>query len=158
MHNVKAINNASVFYIQTVGFNTEWFDFNLAAYCRVFFNDIGFFDEIFFPLYYDDLDFCLRLRKKGYRLFLIPYAKIYHKISLSVGGRNSPQERFLMARNSGYYFRKHLKTWQLPFIVIYRLSSAILWTIRLLKQRNYEAVQYHWKGLVAGWIQKMPRK
>ncbi len=120
------------------------------------FEQVGFLDEIFFPIYYDDLDFCLRLKKKDLPIYLIPQAIIFHRESMSVGGRNSPRERYLMARNSGYYFRKHMKLWQAPFIFIFRIGSGILWTVRLALKRNFPAIKSYWKGFYEGWFMKFP--
>lgn len=121
------------------------------------FKKSGLFDESYFPLYYDDLDFCLRLKRLGFSLYLIPAAKIYHNVSVSVGGKNSPKERYLMARNSGYYYRKNMRFWQAPLIFLFRLISAILWTFRLLKDRNYESIKSYWKGFFTGWFGKLPQ-
>ncbi|OPZ93128.1 MAG: N-acetylglucosaminyl-diphospho-decaprenol L-rhamnosyltransferase [Firmicutes bacterium ADurb.Bin419] len=120
------------------------------------FNKSGLFDESYFPLYYDDLDYCLRLKRLGFNLYLIPAAKIYHNVSVSVGGKNSPKERYLMARNSGYYFRKNMRSWQAPFIFSFRLISAMLWTFRLLKENNTESIQSYWKGFYQGWFGDLP--
>jgi GT2 family glycosyltransferase len=120
------------------------------------FPQVGLLDEMFFPLYYDDLDFCLRLKQNGFHLYLLPKAKLYHSVSLSVGGRNSPRERFLMARNSGYYFRKHMRIWQVPIIFLFRTGSGLLWTIRLLASGNLTAVRHYWDGFRVGWFGKMP--
>ncbi len=43
---------------------------------------IGKFDEIF-PIQYNDIDFCLRLRKKNYHVIYTPYAELYHYESLT---------------------------------------------------------------------------
>jgi len=120
------------------------------------FKAVGLLDESFFPLYYDDLDYCLRLKKRGYNLYLIPSAKIYHNVSASMGGKNSPKERYYMARNSGFYFRKNMSTWQAPLIFIYRLGSAVLWSFRLMKGHNPQALKSYWKGFKEGWFGKLP--
>ena len=121
------------------------------------FETVGLLDEIFFPIYYDDLDFCLRMKRNNYSLYLIPQARIYHRESMSVGGRNSPKERYLMARNSAYYFRKNMYFWQAPFIFLFRLISSILWTGRLLLKKNTSALGGYWKGFLEGWFKKMPQ-
>lgn len=117
---------------------------------------IGLFDEAFFPIYYDDLDYCLRMKRMGCKSYLIPRAKLFHKISKSVGGKNSPRERYLMARNGGYYFRKHMKFWQAPIIFLYRLSSGFLWIFRLLTHGNTRAASEYIRGFVEGWFGARP--
>ena len=49
---------------------------------------VGLFDERFF-LYYEDVDFCLRAKKMGYKLFVETKKSIYHKLSSSVGKNSS---------------------------------------------------------------------
>ena len=43
------------------------------------------FDEWFFGIAYNDVDFCLRVREKGYLNVFTPYAEAYHYESLSRG-------------------------------------------------------------------------
>ncbi|HWP83428.1 MAG TPA: glycosyltransferase family 2 protein [Bacteroidota bacterium] len=50
--------------------------------------EIGLFDERFF-MYGEDVDWCLRARRAGYRLVFQPKAKVWHKVSVSVGGHFS---------------------------------------------------------------------
>ena len=113
---------------------------------------VGYLDENFFPIYYDDLDYCLRVRREGYKIYLIPQAKLWHRVSQSMGGQHSPRERYLMARNSAYYFKKHMKAWQVPIIFSYRVGSMFLWTFRLALKGNFAAVKAYWKGFVEGWF------
>jgi len=42
------------------------------------FERIGGFDERFFPLWFEDVDFCLRLRQAGYRIVYEPAASALH--------------------------------------------------------------------------------
>lgn len=44
----------------------------------------GLFDERFF-LYYEDVDFCLRARGKGFVTYVLPKVYIEHELSISVG-------------------------------------------------------------------------
>ncbi|MBI1881506.1 MAG: glycosyltransferase family 2 protein, partial [Chloroflexi bacterium] len=73
---------------------------------REVFERVGLLDERFF-MYYEDSDFCLRVRQVGFRLLLVPQARLWHKVSISSGGADSPAERYLMARSSVLFFTKH---------------------------------------------------
>jgi GT2 family glycosyltransferase len=117
---------------------------------RQVFDTIGLFDERFF-MYYEDLDFCLRIQRAGYRMVLVPDATLWHKVAQSSGGANSPAERYHMALSSGLYFRKHLSGWRAPLILSYRFLSALRWTGRLAYQRQWAALRAYWVGLRAGW-------
>lgn len=46
---------------------------------------VGGFDEVNFPISYNDIDFCLRLRQKGFRNMMVPGAVLYHHESASRG-------------------------------------------------------------------------
>lgn len=112
---------------------------------------VGYFDERFFPGYYEDLDFCLRVKRSGFSLKLVPEAKLWHKVSQSSGGDKSNRVYFLMARNSGLYFKKNMRFWNAPFIIIYRLGSALKKSVNLLKNKNLPALSAYWLGLIYGW-------
>ena len=47
--------------------------------------DAGLLDAGFF-LYWEDTEFCLRLRKKGWRLAAAPDSRVLHKVNASTGG------------------------------------------------------------------------
>lgn len=47
---------------------------------------VGFFDEGYKPLYYEDADFSCRIRKKGYKVLYVPESMLIHKENISTGG------------------------------------------------------------------------
>ena len=47
------------------------------------FLELGGFDEKNLPIAYNDVDYCLKLREKGYEIIYTPYAKLYHHESAS---------------------------------------------------------------------------
>ncbi len=61
------------------------------------FDKIGFLKEDYF-LYYEDVDFCQRAKKSGFKLATDKNISIIHKASSSVG-KNSPAMQYYMARN-----------------------------------------------------------
>jgi GT2 family glycosyltransferase len=116
---------------------------------RTILESVGLFDERFF-MYYEDSDLCLRVRQAGYRILLVPGAKMWHKVAASSGGSDSPSERYAMARSSVLFFRKHVRGWQWLIITFYRIGSALKTTIRLLRYRKVVAATAYWRGLLAG--------
>jgi GT2 family glycosyltransferase len=71
-------------------------------------NKIGLFDESFFA-YQEDVDFCVRARKAGYKCMYIPYPHVWHKAGLTSKkqGRTSPFMRYLGTRNKLTVVRKN---------------------------------------------------
>ena len=72
---------------------------------RSVFAAIGLLDETYF-MYWEDADFAVRALKEGLSMYLIPAAKLRHKVS-SLAGLNSPFQRYYAVRNHALYIRKH---------------------------------------------------
>lgn len=115
------------------------------------FEEVGLFDEGFF-LFYEDMDFSLRLKQAGYSLHLVPDAHVWHAVSTSSGGFYAPLERYWMAQASGRFFRKHGRPLQLLFLILpYRMASALKMTFKLLSQGKSRSLRAYWLGLWRGW-------
>jgi GT2 family glycosyltransferase len=69
------------------------------------FEDVGLLDERFF-MYYEDADFCVRARHKGWRIKVVPEAKIWHKVSRSLS-RQASLASFYRIRNRLVFYNRH---------------------------------------------------
>lgn len=65
---------------------------------REVFETIGYLDPKFY-LYYEDLDFCQRAKKKGYDIFYVPEATMWHKNAQGGGGTGSDLQGYFITRN-----------------------------------------------------------
>lgn len=65
----------------------------------------GLMSEHFF-LYYEELDWCERIRKAGYTILFEPKATVYHKESVSVGQTN-PLKTYYLTRNRILFMAKN---------------------------------------------------
>jgi len=72
--------------------------------------EIGGLDPDYFNNF-EDVDWSLRIRRMGYKLIYNPKAKIWHKWSVSFGGRFSPFYTYYKTRNSLLYLKKN----KMPF-------------------------------------------
>ncbi len=79
---------------------------------RTVFEEVGGFDEVNLPIAYNDVDLCLRIQEKGYRILWTPYAELYHHESATLGQPKTPQRLAQFLRESTY-----LKTRWRDFIV-----------------------------------------
>jgi GT2 family glycosyltransferase len=66
---------------------------------------VGVMHENYF-LYYEEMDWCERIRKAGYHVWVNMQALIYHKESISVG-KNSAVKEYFMNRNRILFVRKN---------------------------------------------------
>lgn len=58
---------------------------------------VGLMDEGYF-LYYEEVDWSLRVRQAGYQIVAVPSSIVYHKVSASLG-KSSPVVDYYMLRN-----------------------------------------------------------
>lgn len=63
---------------------------------RTAIEDVGLLDEGFF-LYWEDTEFCLRLRKKGWRIAAASDSNVLHKVNASTGGDKFILDRYQTA-------------------------------------------------------------
>lgn len=101
------------------------------------------FDENYF-FYYDDWDFCLEVRKKGWEIIFSPSSHIWHKVSRST--QNSPQSlRWwkVLGQSCVRYHRKHHT---MSLLAIY-----VAWVIlREVVKGNLKSLPTFLKGIRAG--------
>jgi glycosyltransferase involved in cell wall biosynthesis len=71
------------------------------------FREVGGFDADFAPAYCEDVDLCLRLRRKGFRLVYQPSAVVVHHLSATANEQGPSFKAMLVARNQQKLSIKH---------------------------------------------------
>jgi GT2 family glycosyltransferase len=68
---------------------------------KIVFDEVGGFDEENLGIAFNDVDLCLKIRAKGYRIIFTPFAQLYHHESFSRGDDNHPGkiDRFMKENN-----------------------------------------------------------
>jgi glycosyltransferase involved in cell wall biosynthesis len=98
---------------------------------REVFDKTGGFDEESLAVSYNDVDYCLRLRKKGYLVVFTPYALLYHRESATRGLNIYPKEEAcIMSRwqseiASDYYYNPNLALDREDFSVDFSKSESL---------------------------------
>jgi GT2 family glycosyltransferase len=111
----------------------------------------GLFDERFF-MYYEDMDLCLRAKRKGFCFLLLPDIQIEHAVEAST--QNQPAQRYYYkARSSVLFFRKHTQGVRAPLVFVYRLLSALKRTAIWVAARKPGLIRGYLQGLWHGWRQ-----
>lgn len=103
---------------------------------------VGFMDEAYF-LYWEESDWCIRAKQKGWQIKYAPRSVVYHKISQSLG-QKSPIMTYYMARNTLVFLRKYFP---------YMFPIAGLWWLRFFFFNNlFKRRMHHLRMALVGML------
>ncbi len=71
------------------------------------YDEVGGFDEQFYPAWYEDVDFCLRLKASGWEVYFAPDAKFLHEGGYSADAMGSQDFLHSYYGNQLRYAKKH---------------------------------------------------
>ena len=85
---------------------------------------VGLMDESYF-LYREETDWCLKLRRKGWKLVCCPVAEVWHKQGASIGYKSALHD-YYSVRNMLFLLYKHHPKQFLPafFMIAFRSTAA----------------------------------
>lgn len=72
---------------------------------RAIFEEVGGLNQVDLPVAFNDVDFCLKVQKVGYRNLWTPWAQLYHYESLSRGSDDTPQSKARAQKEIAYMQR-----------------------------------------------------
>jgi len=117
---------------------------------REVYEAVGGYDSHFF-LYFEETDWCARVRKAGYSILFTPLARIWHKGNTGGQGVDvSPLRHFYLTRNEIIFFKRNAPSGKFAGI-----AGAYLWrhtdaSLRLIKKGKFRHAFAHLRGAVAG--------
>lgn len=107
---------------------------------------VGVMAENFF-LYYEEMDWCARMKTAGYEIWVNLDALIYHKESISVGKQSALKEYF-MNRNRILFERRNASGFQmLVFSIYFIVFVATRNIINYIKQKQYGFIKWLFKAI-----------
>ena len=113
------------------------------------FKQVGYFDESYF-MYYEDDDFCRRVRDKGYKIACDGSAKILHKASLS-SKQQGAKVIYFRSRNRVLFYRR-FRHGPFPVLTYLLLWIMAFWyTVMNFLKRRKEWNKPYWSGFLQGW-------
>jgi N-acetylglucosaminyl-diphospho-decaprenol L-rhamnosyltransferase len=93
---------------------------------RALWQELGGFDEGFHPLWFEDVDFCKRLMKRGYRLYYEPRAVAKHTGGHSIPELTVEMRHFYWYRSLLRYSAKHFRPMALRSVCLAVVTGSIL--------------------------------
>ena len=107
---------------------------------------VGLLPEEYF-LYYEEHDFTEQAKSKGFGVYYVGTAKVYHKESVSIG-RTSPLKTFYQARNRILYLKRNSSPFMLIiFLLFFFLIAVPKRTIKYLIQKDFENLKAYLTGI-----------
>ncbi|MFL9481426.1 glycosyltransferase family 2 protein [Chitinophagaceae bacterium LWZ2-11] len=106
----------------------------------------GLMSPLFF-LYYEELDWCEKIKRAGYTIWVDMQQLIYHKESISVG-KNSALKEYYMNRNRILFIRRNAPVVAslvfYPYFIIAVVPRNI---IRYIKEKNFKFISVLFKAI-----------
>ena len=108
--------------------------------------EVGSMPEEFF-LYYEEIDWSVQFKKKGYHIYFQPEGLIYHKESMTTG-KNSPLKTYYLTRNRILFMRRNISFPKLSvFFVYFTLIAIPKNCITYLLNKQPDHLRSFWKGI-----------
>ncbi len=85
--------------------------------------EIGLMAELYF-LYYEEIDYCERIKNAGYKIWYVGTSKVLHKESMSTG-KSSPLKTYYLTRNRLLFIRRNFSGFAKIVSVIFFYCVAI---------------------------------
>lgn len=107
---------------------------------------VGYMYEAYF-LYYEELDWCMRIKNKGYKIYYIGETSITHRESMSVG-IDSPLKAYYMSRNRIMYQKRNTSgITKICGILFYCLIGGPKLTIKYALLGKKSQLRNLWRGI-----------
>jgi GT2 family glycosyltransferase len=116
---------------------------------------VGLFDTRYF-MYFEDADFCRRVRQAGYEIWCIPEARMWHKVSLSAR-KQKPATRYAQAWGRAQFYQQHPHGFSRRLTFVYLLVKSVLTTMRDALSQDWELVKAQWMGTIDGHYNRPSR-
>jgi len=89
------------------------------------FSTVGYLDENIF-LYFEEPDFCLRVKLKNWKIYFLPEARIIHKLGQSMKKIDHLTYITHYIKSQLYFYKKYNPRWQQKFLKYYILLKYTL--------------------------------
>lgn len=118
---------------------------------REVFEQVGLLDERYFA-YFEEADFICRARQAGFRVWAVPQARVWHKISVT-SSRDKPYFHYLRSRNQVRFYHEHPHGPSAILREAYILAKMVKTSISDIGRGNWRLLGPLWRGMVDGYLE-----
>jgi hypothetical protein len=116
---------------------------------REVFRQVGLLDTAY-AMYFEDADFCRRVRQAGFELWCVPAAQMWHRVSLSAR-KVKPASRYAFSWGRARFYRQHPHG-PLPGLTYsYLLASTLVKSISAMLRGERALLAPLWRGTLDGY-------
>ncbi|MBD3270983.1 MAG: glycosyltransferase [Elusimicrobia bacterium] len=120
---------------------------------RQVFDAIGLFDERYVN-YYEDFDFCMRARAKGFQIAYCPQATVLHEGSSTAGDTMGVFVSYYRYRNRLINIKKHGRMVHVLFNIVFLPLLAVRDSILYLCRGRFRGYRNLWRGVYDFMVMK----
>jgi GT2 family glycosyltransferase len=113
---------------------------------RAVLEEVGFLDGQLF-LQVEDVEWSLRMRRAGWRIFFVPSGKVWHRVSVSTGGEHAPATAYYEMRNTLAVCDRYAP---LTGVSAARRRAAIM-AVQMLHARRGRRPSENLRAVIEGW-------
>ena len=93
---------------------------------RQVWQELGGFDEAFWPLWFEDVDFCRRVKDRGYRMHYVAEAVAKHTGGHSIPQLSVEKRRVYWYRSLLRYSARHFRSWPFRAVSLAVVAGSLL--------------------------------
>jgi GT2 family glycosyltransferase len=106
---------------------------------------VGTMEDEFF-LYYEEYDWCARIKAAGFNIYYCGDSLVYHKESMSVG-KLSPLKIFYMTRNRIWFALRNIPVHKVWFTLLFLYGMALpKQLLQFILKNRWDLVRATWRG------------
>lgn len=119
---------------------------------REVYKSVGGYDSHFF-LYYEETDWCARVRKAGFKIRYTPYAKIWHKGNIGgPDGDLSPKRHYYLCRNQIIFMKRNASPSQFLRFMLWLFGRQSLDAARRAKHGQFRHIFARLHGIASSLV------
>lgn len=132
----------------------EYTDACVLMFNKEIFQKLGGYDENYF-MYVETEDIEFKAMRNGYKVFIDPKAKVWHKIYGSSGGRKSKRAVYYLTRNRFLFMSKYVNNYRyFLFLILNFIFILPLQFILFLFRGQFNLIGSFFKGIFHGITRK----
>jgi GT2 family glycosyltransferase len=109
--------------------------------------EVGLMEARFF-LYYEEYDWCARIKAKGFEIRYCGESLVYHKESMSVG-KSSPLKIFYMTRNRIWFALRNVPIYKRWITLLFLYGAALpKQLLQFILQKRWDLFRAAWRGAI----------